>query len=722
MLVPARAGPVDPSGGARLRKAVVASLGWLLAHASLSVRRVRARSLGIAGWLLILGSVALFLQNPDRRDLDAAVIVTVASLLGLALSIAFAATLLLAQHMSERHARSVLAEFRRDRSWIFLLALLAASVCVAVAAALQQPTMSTGWSSFLLLAGVFLVAGDRYPSLLDTLDPVLLTARMSDRAIRDLVRDARVKQPLERDKRLVASLQQGVERVTGVARQAIKAEDPEVLRAALDGVRRQLAAYMKSVSLISIEDSAADFTLQRLELTAQMAWETSTVVLLPAAVQEVRRIGLDAAEIHNPLNRDWEPLTYRICELLGEMAKRSLVDDRSAAPGMATAAIGDVARQLVRSGRPTPAGQHIELLEALAVGTIGSNQSAVTLHAVHGLAQVADEAARSPVLGEAAGIYEKACRAVISTASAYRGKPRKMLGSADSAVLPVVGPLAYPNLASLMLLGVAAERSQDSTGDYVPGWARFDDAAAGLFDLALGMAFDPAIHLIIRSDAGMVVYSALAGLMAMASEPSSVASPDLLETWWSRYLTSLSTAIDNQTSHHDDLWRFGVLTLFALYNAAEPSRPEAVRSLGLVRSAKSVLPPGLGRADVDALWRTAGAAALAIGADDLAVEIAKETPAPPRRDPERPWREKPAFFRGSPLSASLVPPPLMRGVPSPKWLTHHEDHRLQADVLALIDKEHPRVGRSARATNAGRGRSGASLTPRRQPPSSRGTS
>ena len=162
-----------------MRKAVTGALRSAGARLSVFGARLLSGSLRAAGWLLILGSVGVFWQNPDRRDLDASVIMMVGSLLGLALSIAFAATLLVAQHMSERHARSVLVEFRRDWSWPFLLGLLAVSVCLTVAAGLQQPTMSTGWSSFLLLVGVFLVAADRYPSLLDTLDPARLTTRMT---------------------------------------------------------------------------------------------------------------------------------------------------------------------------------------------------------------------------------------------------------------------------------------------------------------------------------------------------------------------------------------------------------------------------------------------------------------------------------------------------------------------------------------------------------------
>jgi hypothetical protein len=383
--------------------------------------------------------------------------------------------------------------------------------------------------------------------------------------------------------------------------------------------------------------------------------------------------------------------------------------------------MGDVARQLVRSGRPLPAGQHVRRLEALAVGTIGSSQSIVSMQAVHALAEIADEAARSLVLGEAADLYEKACGAVIATASAYRAKHPKTWGRADYSVLPVMGPMAYPNVASLLLVGIAAQRVDEQASDYVPGYADFAAGAAGLFELALGMAFDQAISPVIRSDAGMAVYSAFAGLMVLSpsSDSDEHEDQDLLETMWPRYVTAFVESVADRKSNFDDPWRFATLLLFALYNAGDLSSPPAGRLLGLVRISLADLRPGQGRVDVDAMWRTVGVAALAIGAKELAAEVARQTPPPPPRDAARPWRVRSPFFEGSRLSSSFAPAHLMRGVPHPKWLAAHEDAELQREFLAMIDQQRPRPA----ASGDGKRRAGRTVSgPRPQPASSRRTS
>lgn len=310
-------------------------------RAILRLAHLVVQSLGPA--LLLLAMLVGLLQ-PDTGKADPLVILAIGSLLGLSLSVGAAVTLLIAQQIAERYPRQLFREFRRDPTWIFVVGVAAAAVCLSAGAALWRPTVSTAWAAWLALSGVLLLAASRLPSLLDSLDAEVLVTRVASHAT------VRLKAHESRDD-AAKEVQDGVESLTTVARQGVQLGDPKVVAAALAGVNELVAAYVVSRAYGGIEDPTVDFAMQRYELVAEAAVGASRVVALPAVIDSARDLGTKAAGFRLLLNPDWEAVTARITNLLTQIAAASLTDRLSWSGSMATVAISKNAVELVREGR-----------------------------------------------------------------------------------------------------------------------------------------------------------------------------------------------------------------------------------------------------------------------------------------------------------------------------------------------------------------------------------
>lgn len=645
--------------------------GWFAQFAAPALRPVWQAS----GWVAAVCAAALFVWQPDRHAVDPTLILTIATLPGLALSVGAAVTLLIAQHTAERHSRQIYREFRRDPSWIIVIGLAASSVVATVAAGLQFPTVSTTWASLILLVAVLLVSAAQLPTLLDSLDPATLATRFGKRMAR---RVSSVHQGHDHDDQVAGATRSGVESLFAVARGGLRSEDPEVVTAALASVHDLLVAYLQSIALPGIDDLTADFAMQRYEVLAQAARAYSPVVVLPSIVDALRDLGVAASRLRIPLNPDWEPISLRVSSILLEIAAASLGDQISSSGGMATAAIAECAEALVVNHRPRLVGEHIRKLRSIGVSATGAGAFHVAAQASHGLARLA--ARLIDIDGQdimEGAHFEDAANALLAIGETYRDIKTGSWGIADSAVLLVIGPMATPNVASLAVGGLFRRSTGSDRG--------FRDGASTFFSVAIELAFPPKRRVLIAADARQASYAAIAGALARATSPEDF---ETLEAWWRLFVPRLIAATGSgEGGGLDDRSLLTGLLLFVIYKL--PAIDDDARDIltNLVgESLAQSFAPGAPGARLAAVWRTVGVASIGAGLSDLAVSIARVTGLQPGDDEGHPWRRPPTFHVNPLWADSFHPPYLLPGVPAPPWRLDHEDpsnrHKMEELCLA----------------------------------------
>ena len=623
-----------------------------------------------AGWTLLGAGLVVCFRQPSNSPVDAGLVVAIGSLLGLALSVGAAVALLIAQSTAERYPRQIFREFRRDSNWIVVIAVAALGVCATVAAALWRATLSTAWAALLALVGVLLVAAVRLPRLLDSLDAVELAERFTARTVNG-VRAA------DGWARTDDRTRAGVEGLVSLTRRATASEDPEVVRAALGGINDVITSHIQSRAYTGIDDATCDFILQRYELVVEAATRQSRVVVLPAVVESLSGLGKAAAGLNIPLNRDWEPVTMRVASLLSAVAASSLQDQVSSAGSMATASIADCAIALLKNERSRSIGDHVRELRYIGVATLASGAFHMTAQASYGLARVSEalvQMSGSDIMESS--YFEDAGEAIAAIASAYLEINTGPWGVADSSVLPIVGPLAKPNVAALAVAGLAHSRRSK--------WTGYTQGANVLFDSARALAFPDRARVVVAADARLACYSAIVGLLAAVSTTADLAA---LERWWTAFVPHLLRCLsDRERASLDDASILTALLLWATYRRDDlpvDLQPQLDALLSHTLDLSFGENVNNARREIDRVWRTVGAGCLGIGYRTLAEQIAHLVDPVGDGADEAPWRA-PRVFLGAPLwNESFSPPLLLQGVESPPWRSDHDHDSNREAFLAL---------------------------------------
>ena len=103
------------------RRARVAARAGRLARRAAGVGRGAIRALP---FVLVAAALSLFFAQPAPEPAELDALIAVAGIVATVLSLGITVTLLVAQHTAERHAHVLYVEFRREASWLRILAAL----------------------------------------------------------------------------------------------------------------------------------------------------------------------------------------------------------------------------------------------------------------------------------------------------------------------------------------------------------------------------------------------------------------------------------------------------------------------------------------------------------------------------------------------------------------------------------------------------------------------
>lgn len=646
------------------------AIAWRIKSAGRSALRLLARNVArfgrvawrLAGPATVVLALGILAVQPDAKHSDPAMIVAIGSLLGLSLSVAAAVALLLVQQMAERYPRQLFREFRRDPNWILVIGVAAAAVCWTAGSALWQPTASTAWAAWLSVVGVLLLVAERLPYLFDSLDAEVLSTRFASAAL------ARLRSRKTRGA-FAEELQTSAQSLATIARQGVQQEDEKVVFAALVGINDLLVTYVGSAGYVGIEDPSVDYVMQRYTIVTEAAIGSSRVVALPAVVESLKDLGAKAARVRLPLNPDWEAVTGRVTNLLGQIAEASLRDQLSWSGSMATAAVADGALELVRNARVAAIRQHLDLLTQVGRAGYSAKAFHMSAQSSHGLARLA-QALLTVDSGDimASSHFERAAHGLHTIASAFLASDTGAWGPGDTGVLPVVGPLATPNLASLAVDALA--RMSGRSGRRELG---LDAGVSQIFRTSLDLAFPKDHRTLVAGDARRACAMAIAGGLRLM--PDRRVTP-VVAGWWNAFVPRLLNQIEEpEGGDLDDEALLLSLLLWALYRSSEVPASDAQSFTELLRSAMTAASGMTGRRSEAALgriWRSLGAAAVGVGNSSVASEAARIAGLPERADPMDPDPGD-GFYRDIFFGSGFTPGPLLMGVQPPAWRNDHVD-------------------------------------------------
>lgn len=579
-------------------------------------RGARAFLLRLATIALLATAVALAVAQPSKDPAELDALIAIAGLLATVLSLGLTVTLLVAQHTAERHARALYAEFRRERGWLIALASLAIGVITIAAGSLIAPTVSTAWAALALAAALGLLAASLFPQLLDSLDRTELARRITDRIVDQLRRVTKRTPAVRRETKLKPIAVRGIDIAGGLAVEGVTANDQEVVRAGFAGIRRVLIAYLAGSPTRGWDTEILNFSFQHLEVAIDLCIERSPILLLPVALEEVTAVGVESPTVLEPVDR-YESVSGRLNSLFLHVAAQTLTADSSGAASMATAGIGEGGVALIRAERPNGVRDHVRRLHSIASAALRTERDHVVGQANHQLARLALGLAQLDSRDVMPGtLYLDACEAISQSVDEFVARTTTTGAlMRDTAMTPVNGPLATPNLSVVVIAGLNAHRlSGDRRGQ------DFSFGANTVMHSLLRLAAYRTSVVMTPSYALDTAYSAIVG--ALALEPTDELA-ERASQWWLELLRHLTGP-----DAHDGLSGQPMLAstlLIAVYEAeadrppvAASMRAAVVEALGLTQA----IAGEFDRRRAAMAWLPAGRAAIGSGDEELAQTIA----------------------------------------------------------------------------------------------------
>ncbi len=592
----------------------------------------------LAPWPLAALALALFVAQPVPDPIDHDALIGVAGILATVLTIGFAVTLLVAQHTSERHARVLYAEFRREHAWLSVLGFLAIGVVLIVAGALIRSTVSTGWASLALAVALGIYTATLVPHLLDSLDGTKLADQATDRVVKELNGFARSRERNEREDGLKPVAERGLEIGRLIAVQGALSNDTEVLRSGFRGMRRVLVAYIEGSPTRGWDGEIVNLGFQSFRDVVTRCLDLDPVLMMRVVLEELTAFGVES---QRTLEADGaETVSGRLNTLFFEVVRGTLMNDQSAAAAMATRGIGDSALALLRAHSPNMVTDHIGKLRAVALGSMQNEKDHVAGEAhvqlvkiAIGLASLDSRDIMPPSL------FQEACAALCDTVDAFVERASTSGGLAnDWAWNQVTMAWARYNVSRAVIAGIAADARM---GD--ERTSRFGHGANALVHALVKLGTEGTGGFSTSGHAVESAYTAVLGSMALNVDQSPKLIPEMYEAVIGRLVDP-----DKEKMHEIEM--LAGLVLAGVYEAESPraTAPGMRQAVLVALDRTKTIADDFHRKRRARAWIGGGRAALGSGdeplADAIAAAIAPDVQEVRSMADGRPWMERDGFF------------------------------------------------------------------------------
>lgn len=549
---------------------------------------------------------------PETVELDA--LIAIAGIVATVLSLGLTVTLIVAQHTAERHARVLYEEFRRERSWLGILGMLGIGVVAIVAGALARPTASTAWAALALASALGAGAASLLPRMLDSLDRTELAKRLTDRTVEDLRRAARREPRYEREPALKPLAARGLEIASAIAGQGIVTRDKETVRAGYAGMRRVIVAYVEGSETRGWDGEVLTLAFQHLSVVTDLCTQKDAVILLAPAIEELRALAVESQATLEPDGP--ETVSIRLNGLLVDVAARTIMNDQSAVPAMATGAIGEGAIALIRAKSPNGVAGHIRKLRTIALLALTTAKDHVAGVAHVELSKIAVALATMQTRDVMPpSLYQDACDALGDTVDAFVSRANSPGGLGDdTAWLWTTSPHMEHNLSRVVMAGIAADARAENRRrrrtDFAHGATSLVHSLVKLSSLDAGF--------LTQGHAVETAYLSVLGSMSMGVENS---SPELIPDLWRVVARRL---LDSEREKMHEVEMLESLLLIGAYEAesSRPTAPHMRAALQECLALTAAIDDDFHRRRRARAWRAAGRAALGSGDEALAESIA----------------------------------------------------------------------------------------------------
>lgn len=571
-------------------------------------------TMSAAPFVLVASALWLFAAQPlpERVELDA--LVGIAGIVATVLSLGLTVTLIVAQHTAERHARVLYEEFRRERSWLGILGILGVGVVAILAAALARPTASPAWAALALASALGVGVASLLPRLLDSLDRTELAKRLTDRTVAELRRAAKREPRYEREPALKPVARRGLGIARAIADQGVTAGDEETVRAGYAAMRRVIVAYVEGSDTRGWDGEVLTLAFQQLSVVTDLCAQKDAVIVLAAAIDELRALAVESQATLEPDGP--ETISIRLNGLLVDVAARTIMNDQSAVPAMATGAIGEGAIALIRAKSPNGVAGHIRKLRSIALLALTTGKDHVAGVAHVELSKIALALATMQTRDVMPpSLYQDACDALGDTVDAFVSRAHSPGGMGDdTAWLWTTSPHMQHNLSRVVMAGIAADARTENRRrrrtDFAHGATSLVHSLVKLSSLDAGF--------LTQGHAVETAYLSVLGSMSIGVGSS---TPELIPDLWRVVAKRL---LDSEREKMHEVEMLESLLLIGAYGA-ESSRPTAPHMRAALQECLAItaaIDDDFHRRRRARAWRAAGRAALGSGDEALAEAIA----------------------------------------------------------------------------------------------------
>jgi hypothetical protein len=332
---------------------------------------------GIGPWVAAAaGSLLLVVWNPFTGSLDRGSILAVGGLILAIAAVTVGLVSVLAQHLAETYARSLVYALLGRSTWLIAAAGESLGLVLLVVLALWRPDESAGAVAGVVLVCSLYASAAAVLQLFWQFDPLSLVRLQTVDALERLVRARGAPEATRTPRQSILSLL-----VTAAGK-----ADTEVVAASLAAWNQILDRYL-SLHTTLWNDEYLYWLFARCEELLEQHARESVGLILPTVVEGVSALGVTSAAHTNALNAALDEGTFLFTESLVHVVQLAGTSKRSPAAQMAADGLGQIGEACVSAGKFAVLQAPIDALIKVGVGT-AANLPDIASRASIGLSKI----------------------------------------------------------------------------------------------------------------------------------------------------------------------------------------------------------------------------------------------------------------------------------------------------------------------------------------------